>query len=340
MAVYLLLLLAVCCYGMKFSSYHEDFISIPSTTAIKGIFAILILLSHAREYFSLGFGLPDRAFGFTMRYLGQLMVSPFFFYSGFGILESFRDKKGYVDGFLKKRVLKTWTHLILAVFLFLVLQTILGNHFEKADYLLCWIGWSSIGNSNWFIFVILVLYLISWCVLKLRERFCFSGVGIASGVTILSAAFWLVLFYSKSEDFWWYDTLMVFPAGMWFSIWKRRQNPGHSSLRYALIVFSVLLFACWRGFIGIDHLGICAILFVFALTASTTLVKTDNAILQWLGKHCFSIYMLQRLPMILLEKTQLVNYPFLFTGIVLAMVLILAYCFNLLTDRIDSRVFA
>ena len=35
MALFLVLLLAVACYGMKFASFHRDYISLPATTAIK-----------------------------------------------------------------------------------------------------------------------------------------------------------------------------------------------------------------------------------------------------------------------------------------------------------------
>ena len=93
--------MAISCYEMKLSSFHLDYMSISSTTAIKGIFAIIILLSHAQSFLSLGEGVPDRAFGFVMRYLDQLMVAMYFFYSGYGILESSKFKKGYAAMFSK-----------------------------------------------------------------------------------------------------------------------------------------------------------------------------------------------------------------------------------------------
>lgn len=235
MVLYLILLLVICLYGMKFSSFHRDYMSVQATTAIKGVFAILILLSHLQQYISLGYGIPDRAFGFTMRYLDQLIVAAYFFYSGFGIAESARLKAGYTRGFFKKRFLKTLLHFDLAVLLFLIVQTVTGNHFGARQYLLCWIGWENLGNSSWFIF---------------------------------------------------------------------------------------------------------AILFILALTAVTTFAQWDNKVLQWLGKHCFSIYMLQRLPMIIFGKTTLVHHSVVFTALTLACALLLAWAFTAMTDRIDKRVFA
>lgn len=340
MAIYLVLLLVVCCFGMKFSSFHRDYMSLSATTAIKGVFAIIILLSHLRQYISLGTGIPDRMFGFSMRYLEQLMVAAYFFYSGFGIAESARHKEHYARGFFKKRFLKTLLHFDLAVLLFLILQTLLGQHFEPSRYLFCWIGWEDLGNSAWFIFAILALYLISYAALLLKDRFARPELFLACSVSVLTAGLWLFLFLEKRPDYWWYDTLAVFPAGMWYSILKDRVDglslPGRIGLT-ALLAGGFLL---WRHFIGIDQYGACAILFILALTAVTTFVKVDNKVLQWLGKHCFSIYMLQRLPMIVLGRTPLVRQNVIFTAVTLVCALLLAWAFTAMTDRIDKKRFA
>lgn len=340
MAVYLLLLLALCCWGMKFSSFHEDYLSIPATTAIKGVFAFLILLSHLRQYITLDPGLSDRAFGFTLRYLDQLMVVPFLFYSGFGIAESARNKEGYVKGFFKKRFLKTLLHFDLAVLLFLILQTVLGTQFETRDYLWCWIGWTSIGNSNWFIFDILALYLIAWAVLLLKEHFKWSKYILGGTVTLGVLVLWLLLYHFKAPEHWWYDTLAAFPAGIWFSMIRHGQTEKPGLSRWFFIAAILVGFLLWRQFIGIDKYGCCTVLFALALMAATCFVKVDNKALQWLGKHCFSLYILQRIPMIILSNTPLVEKPILFTAAVIAVALPLAGLFTAVTDRIDKRIFA
>ena len=337
MAIFLLLLLAVSCYGMRFSSFHEDHMSVRATTAIKGVFAIIILLSHTKAYISLGTDVPDRLFGFTMRYLGQLMVTAYFFYSGFGILESVRHKKRYMQGFFKKRFLKTLIHFDLAVLLFLVLQSILGNHFESADYLWCWIGWESIGNSCWFIFVILALYLATYLAFRLfpaQDRWIPTLI-----VTLLSAGLWVFLHQFK-QDYWWYDTLAAFPAGMWFSIAKEKYTGGSLTRKTLLAVAVIASFVIWRHFVDIDIYGICAILFSLTVVAFSLWVKLDNPVLQWLGKHCFSIYMLQRIPMIVLSQFGMQNNKFVFTTVVIVTALLLAWGFTKATDALDTKLFA
>ena len=282
MALYLILLLAVCCYGMRLSPFRQDCLSVSSTTAIKGIFAIIILLSHTNNYLNLSFSIPDRAFGFSMRYLDQLMVAPYFFYSGYGIFESMRKKQGYVEGFFKKRILKTWLHFVLAVLLFLVLQSILGNHFETRQYFLCWIAWTDIGNSSWFVFAILALYLVTYLALLLMKRFSKPELFVACLVSLLTFGLWLFLYVKKAPEHWWYDTLAVFPAGMWFSLLKDRVNPISHKTWLSLTFILILVFLLWRHYKGIDCYGLCSILFILALTAVTSFVKIDNPVLQWL----------------------------------------------------------
>lgn len=340
MILFLIILLVVSCYGMKFSSFHRDYMSIPSTTAIKGVFAIIILLSHAKAYISLGPGIADRAFGFTMRYLDQLMVAVYFFYSGYGILESAKKKKGYADRFFKKRFLKTWLHFALAVLLFLILQGLLGNRFETLDYALCWTGWRSIGNSNWFMFVILALYLASYLILLLQKRVVLPGWAFALLASLLTAALWALLFHYKPGEHWWYDTMVAFPAGMWFSLLKEKAKTP-SLVPHILITFAVLAgFALWRHFIGIDVIGVCTVLFALAVTVFSTWVKLDNPLLQWLGKHCFSLYILQRIPMILLSHFGWQDHNIHFTAVSIVLALLLAWGFTALTDSIDKKLFA
>lgn len=344
MIIFLVLLFALCCYGMCFSTFHKDYMSVRSTTAIKGVFAIIILLSHVCQYFDLGSGISDQVFGFIMRYIGQLMVTAYFFYSGYGIAESIRNKKGYAYGFFKKRLLKTLFNFDLAVLLYLVLQSLLRTRFEIKNYILCWIGWCDIGNSSWFIFAILALYLIAYAALLAKERLHQSELFFAFIVTLLTIGLWLFLFISKKPEYWWYDTLAVFPAGIWFSVLINRVkgNVDFSALKKRLLpsVILIVSFLLWHRIVSIDDYGICAILFILSLTAVTTFIKVDNPVLQWLGKQCFAIYIIQRIPMIIFSHWGLQSNPIVFTTLVIAFALLLAWGFTRVTDYFDTKLFS
>ena len=344
MIIFLLLLFALCCYGMCFSSFHEDYMSVRSTTAIKGVFAIIILLSHVSQYFVLSNGISDQTFGFIMRYIGQLMVAAYFFYSGYGIAESIRNKKGYTYAFFKKRLLKTLFNFDLAVLLYVVLQSILRTHFETKNYILCWIGWCDIGNSSWFIFVILALYLITYAALLVKDWFHLSELFFAHIVTLLTIGLWLFLFFSKKPEYWWYDTLVVFPAGIWFSVIMNsvKGDVDFSTLKTRLLLSVILIasFLLWHRIVSIDDYGVCAILFILSMTAVTTFIKVNNPVLQWLGKQCFAIYIIQRIPTIIFSHWGLQRNPIVFTTLVIVFALLLAWGFTRVTDYFDKKLFS
>ena len=79
----------------KSDTFNMEYISIRQTNVIKGIFVILVLLSHGSSYLNLT-GVLDTPYKSLQSHLGQMVVSMFLFYSGFGMIKSIM-KKRYKD---------------------------------------------------------------------------------------------------------------------------------------------------------------------------------------------------------------------------------------------------
>ena len=107
MTVILILYFLLILHGMKPRDKNDDYLDKESTNNIKGIFAIMILLSHFRGYVNID---PTSLYDRFISLIGQLMVAMFLFYSGYGIMESIKNKKDYMKSFLKNRFLKTLFH--------------------------------------------------------------------------------------------------------------------------------------------------------------------------------------------------------------------------------------
>ena len=137
MDLLILLLLLVTLYGAKVSfKGHEDYISRWQTDSIKGIFAVIILFSHMRNYLPEP-GEHDRIYYAVLDAIGQLMVVMFMLYSGYGVMESLkRDRRKYLSNFLTHRLLKVWLMFAIAVFLFLILDLAIGADYEARKYAL------------------------------------------------------------------------------------------------------------------------------------------------------------------------------------------------------------
>ena len=340
MIVLLLILGILCLWGIRISGYHEDFLSKRYTTPIKGIFTVLILYSHLRGYIHTTDAWYDSAFSVILDYLGQLVVALFFFYSGFGIWESFKQKNNYVHNFFKKRFLKTLLHFDVAVAIFILIQLLIPITYSTKEYLLCWIGWESVGNSNWFIFVILCLYLIALAALWIHQKNGRGGVILTFLATVL---LWILLRRVAAKPSWWVDTMAAFPLGMLAGRYKEsiiallRQ---HKGLPYFLTGICLAVFLIGHKAFGIDIYGGMTCLFCLLVILGSSWIKIGNPVLDWLGKNAFTVYIIQRLPMIVLSATGLNTKTWLFVLLVIPLTMLLAEGLSRINGWMDTKLFA
>ncbi len=337
-----MILVAIIVYGMKImpkDSFNKDYLSRENTTAIKGIFVFLVFMSHFAQYFPLG-ATPGDPYYFIRRNSGQLVVTMFLFYSGYGIMESVKRKgPDYIKSFPKQRVLKTMFHLDVAVLLFAVLNIALGNTIKIKALLLSFIGWSSIGNSNWFMFTIMVQYLLVFIAFTLFKKK--KPLAIAA-VTALSVGFILVM--KEYKEPYWYNTALCLPLGLIYSYAKEYIEKAVT--KNNIIYFGILVILA--GAYLVSHKLSKSLVFYEAWTIIFTLIvvmlsmkaSVNNKALTWLGNHVFSVYILQRIPMIIFTK---LNIDFHSTTICFAVCFIITVIISELFDKAmgfaDSKLF-
>lgn len=326
--------------GSRFAAFHDDYVGRAQTTAIKGIFSLLIVFSHMNSYLHMT-SAWDRLYVYLINLVDQLMVTMFLFYSGYGVLESYRTKSDYVNTFFRKRFFKVLLHFDLAVGLFAVLNLILGISYPLKEYLLCWTAWGSIGNSNWFIFDTLVFYLLTLFCMQFCRKVKAGEKVLCTMVTVLCLIFWYGLKSIRGTERWWYDTIFCYPAGMWYSTFKRRiDSVARKTFVWViglLLLLGSFVFLYMRG--DVVSYSICAAVFCVLVVWITMKVKLDNPVLQWLGVHSFSIYILQRLPMIVLAHFGWNDEPLLFSVLSIAVILPLAAGFTRLLNAVDRQLF-
>lgn len=345
--IYMVLFAVICCIGMKFAprgQYLTDYMSRERTTSIKGIFAVIIVFSHMKSYLDTS-GMFDSIFAKILWLIGQFMVTMFFFYSGYGILEAVKKRSDYFKGFFKNRFLKTLLHFDLAVLLFFALNLALGIPMTLKKTLLSFTGWESIGNSNWFVFCTLALYLLTLLAFSIFRK---SKWGAAIFTTVLTCGLIVALAIFKQS--YWYNTLLCYPLGMFYSLLRdkidalfaKRKWCYHVSLWLCIILTAGLPAAYSYFNIGINYqilYIIMACTFTLAIVLASMKISANNKILYWLGVNSFSIYILQRLPMITLRHFGLDDNNLIFSLIAIAVTMIIAPLFTLLTNGIDKLLF-
>ncbi len=342
MVIFLILLALVCLYGMKFSFKKEgfaDYMSPAKTGSIKGIFVFIVLFSHVRQYITLDSGVMNEPFLWFMRNMGQLMVVAFLFYSGYGVALGLKNKDGYVKTLPTKRALKVFIHFDVAILLFWITGIALGKNYPVKTVLLSLIGLSGIGNSTWFIFDIIILYLLNYAVFIFTKKRMVIGTAI---LTVLSvAAVYIISLWKGYENYWWYDTLLCFPLGMWYALAKPYIDKAllNSPVKWLITtVVAAIAFALLHQYpIRGTRLVFIAEALVFAIlmVLLSMRISVNNGILQWFGKRVFGIYILQRIPMMILAYFGANENPFLFAAASFAITIIFAEVFERAMDKLD-----
>lgn len=315
----------------KKSGFYADYIGKEQCNAVKGIFILLIFYSHISRYMLSngyeGSSMFDSWFISISTQIGQWVVALFLFYSGYGVMESLKKKGGaYLETFPRKRLLTTLLNFDVAVCVFILLAFLIGNELSLSRISLSLIGWKSVGNSNWYIFVILVCYLAFYINYRLKgNRWMLLGLLII-----------IMLILSQVKEYRWYNTILCFPAGVFYSYnkkWIEKQLQKHYIVMLLASIILFILFYCYKR-LGIPRLygltnNIDCIFFVLISILLSMKISLRNPLLLWFGVSLFPLYIYQRLPMIglnYLGGTEMIcAHPFLY---VLACLLItMAICY-------------
>ena len=329
----------LCLYGMKpHRRFYGDYLSVSNTQAVKGIFIILVFFSHFNAYatFENTFDLyyKDIIAGFR-----QTMVTLFLFYSGYGVVESI-NKKGlsYLKQFPVKRILSTLFKFICAVLIYFLIGVLaLGERYSVPRVLLSFVGWESFGNSNWYIFVALVLYLITW----LSYRFFLHTnrlIPLLLSVTTVVALITLNGFY-KVKAYYWVDTACCYLAGM---LWAQYRGKLESIINKHFLIYGIVTLMAFlateffkRRTGTTSNLILWNLSFAGFVVLLTMRLTLKNKILVWCGQNLFELYILQRIPMILLKQWGVATVNiYLYFALSVIWTVCLVWPFKYVTDKL------
>lgn len=308
---------------MKIHRYgYDGYISKEQCNCVKGFFIVVVFCRHIYPYmaeagydFSL-FG--DNIFRKIDADLGQLLVVMFLFYSGYGVMESIKRKgKKYVDKIPIKRVLITLLNFDVAIFLFLLINLLLGTDYSTQNIILAFTGWTSIGNSNWYIFVILCCYASTYLTYIIFQRKIISRLQFGGGNLLIVILIHLILL--RTKQLYWYDTIYSYPLGICYSLYKR-EIESVLMKRYWINLMMLLVFFVLFSNLPLNMKGMVAnmraIFFALLIVLLSMKVQINSKALEWLGKRLFPLYIYQRIGMIVLSEVGggiiIEDYPYVY----------------------------
>ncbi len=347
----LLVLLLVIFNRLEFAEegkfFQNEYLNRNTTAAINGIFVVLVIFSHYAQYAHFE-GVYDEPYLLLQKHLNQMIVATFLFYSGYGMMESFK-RKGVQ--YLKRIPTKFITLLLkfdCAVCVFWILGKILGlqHDYGIKTVLYSFIAWLNLGNSNWYIFVILAEYVLLWIAFQgIRYRDSRAMYYLSSVLFFFFTIGLIVFLIKKGQAMYWYDTAILLPVGIWYSLGKEKIEKIVMKNDYLFLFWCVLSCGIYvvlyfhRFKYGVGGYSLWAISFIVLVLLITMKVKIGNSLLDWFGKHVFSIYILQRIPMITLDYFGCIeSHRYISLIIVIVTTALMAVVFDYMTDKVTGCI--
>ncbi len=172
--------------------------------------------------------------------VGHLFVGVFFMLSGFGLMESYKNKEGYLDNFIGNKTARLLVPVWIAGIIVLVIQwfvfdnySVISNH----NYLFDLISGGPGTTSTWFVVELIFFYIIfyfSFKYLKFKKAF----LSVIIMVIILMA----VLSYQQQAM--WYGSGLMFPVGLLLSHYKNKIENARLCTTVFVSSIAAILLSC------------------------------------------------------------------------------------------------
>ena len=194
------------------SKRHPGVLPHEWTRVVNGIFIWLVFIRH---FGILGVYGSNAFFSWEQRYLGQLIVTTFLFFSGYGLMYSIQKaSREYIRKLILVRLPKLWGTFATIVLIYAGVKTCMGCEYTLIHVLVSLTGWKSVGNPTWYITMTLVEYLLIWCSFRcLGTKRSWRAVVMTALLTML-----VIYVISCYKERLWYNTILCLPAGMIFAL--------------------------------------------------------------------------------------------------------------------------
>ncbi len=341
--------------------WKEDFLSLPVSKALLGMFAVLIVLHHIAQ--TLGNLEMEKGPLVVLEQVGVIFVGMFFFFSGYGLLHSKMSKENYLSGFLKKRLPGILVPFYFCIIIFVAFALIMKLPMSTTEMVAYLCGWCLINTHMWYIVEIAFLYVAFFIIFRFVKN---TKVGIAlmaaviTGIVVASmlsghgpecaSDMWL-------QGEWWFNTTYMFLIGM---LVAQHEN---AIVEFAKKYYAVLLLICVLAAVGLffptaqmleegnyycefapelsvgqifvikGKTFLCQFGMVFFAECTILLlmmkVRCQNAVMDFLGKISLELYLIHNLYLMMFAYSGVGNitssagmaYAVLFAAIVTACVI-------------------
>lgn len=200
-----------------YSAWQKDPLGLSQSKSILGFFAVIIVLHHLVQTI----GVENASIFSFLEDFGVCLVGAFFFFSGYGLIRSLREKSGYLNGFLKKRLPGILIPFYVCTLIFFITGIITHKNYglwESIGYLT---GWILLNTHMWYIVEIALFYIVFYLIYKHVKKKS-SAIFFMAIFLVLFTAGSLSLCHGKYwfQGEWWYNSSLLFLVGIIMGEWK------------------------------------------------------------------------------------------------------------------------
>lgn len=365
--IYLALIPIILLLGMKWEKRHswqDNALGLNVSKNVLGLFAVVIVLHHLAQ------ALAEQAGPLSvLENWGVMFVGMFFFFSGYGLYRSYRNKPDYLQNFFKKRYAVILIPFYVCNVIFILTDLASGSHYSIGQALSYLSGWILLNTHMWYVVEIAIFYLLFY----LTFRFCkndkmaltmltvciviFMGISLCLG----HGQYWL-------QGEWWFNSSFLFVIGIYIA--KNRDKIISFAKKHYTVLLTVCIavtvplyfansfmltnFSYWCEFE--PSLTLIQIYIVRLLCLSVQLpmiiffelsvllimlkIRFDNPILRFLGKISLELYLIHNIFILYFrnENAIMITNPFLYILAVLFSSIVLAYLLHFIDQKLIGLV--
>lgn len=321
----------------KCNSRDNTYLTKNSSNVIRGLFIILIFTSTFIGTMST-VNKFDTPMVYFVHHYEQLLYVPFFFYSGYGIFETFKNNgREYARKIPLQQILRHYIAYFISWILLAMTALALHSNYSIQDYLLSTIGVSDIGNpTNWFVFVMIFLYLFSFISFRIADK----KTAVIINVVLTIFLFFMYRSFAPAGSPYLWNTMPAYVFGLLYSYVKERVEPvlfKHRINRFILLIVSfgglvASLFAIKQiPYSDFRNAAFIVPSFFMSMTivSLTSIVNIRSKILAFIGANSFWIFILQQVSLIWLTKVGFIyNQKYVYFLVALAIAIGLGVVLN------------
>ena len=314
----------------------------------RGIFAVLICMTHYMLYFPYRDMPGHEQMVAVWNWLDQLVVVPFLFFNGYGTALRVKAKGWpYARGLVTRKLPGLYLRYILATLLILTVHFFLNLTYTPGSMLMAFTGWTHFYHDDqWYIVMLMAMYVLmalSWLPLKLLKLKGRKAECLWAALVTLCCLALVFLVRRKGKGYYWYDTMIALPVGVWWGLLRKDiEALLKDSLFYSLFllgcVFGLSFFYAYRSE-GVINQFFMVTFFSLLIPTLSMKARFSSPILAFFGKHSLAVYLLMRIPMLILQRMVLVyTEPAVAFLFVLLAVAAMVQLFDRIADGIQPLI--